>query len=58
MQNANKAKVMRLKDILENQIFFKSFIPPGMRRRSDVSFRSHLGWDVADHIETSSRRCY
>ena len=27
---------------------------PGMRRRSDVSFWSHLGWDVADHIETSS----
>ena len=32
--------------------------PPGMRRRSDVSFWSHLGWDVADHIETSSRRHY
>ena len=33
-------------------------VPPGMRRRSDVSFWSHLGWDVADHIETSSRRRY
>ena len=33
-------------------------IPPGMRRRSDVSFWSHLGWDVTDHIETSSRRRY
>ena len=32
--------------------------PPSMRRRSDVSFWSHLGWDVADHIETSSRRRY
>ena len=30
--------------------------PPGMRRRSDVSFWSHLSWDVADNIETSSRR--
>ena len=26
MQNTNKAKVMRLKDILENQIFFKSLL--------------------------------
>ena len=32
--------------------------PPGMRRRSDVSFWSHLDWDVADRIETSSRRRY
>ena len=29
--------------------------PPGMRRRSDVSFRSHIGWYVADHVKTSSR---
>ena len=29
---------------------------PGMRRRSDVSFRSHIGRDVADHAETSSQR--
>ena len=28
-------------------------IPPGMRRRSDVSIRSHIGWDVPDHTETS-----
>ena len=28
--------------------------PPGMRRHSDVSFRSHIGRDVADHAETSS----
>ena len=27
-----------------------------MRRRSDVSFRSHIGWGVADHDETSSQR--
>ena len=30
--------------------------PPGMRRRSDVSFRSHIGRDVVDHAETSSQR--
>ena len=32
------------------------FSPPGMRRRSDVSFRSHTGWDVSDHAKTSARR--
>ena len=32
------------------------YYPPSMRRRSDVSFWSQLGWDVADDIETSSRR--
>ena len=30
--------------------------PPDMRRRSDVSFKSHIGRDVADHVKTSSRR--
>ena len=35
---------------------FESSNPHGMRRPSDVSFRSHLGWDVADHAETSSKR--
>ena len=30
--------------------------PPGMRRRIDVSFRSHIGWNVANHANTSSRR--
>ena len=30
--------------------------PPSMRGRSDVSFWSHLSRDIADHIETSSRR--
>ena len=29
-----------------------------MRRRSDVTFWSYLGWDISDHIETLSRRCY
>ena len=32
----------------------KILIPPCMRRRSDVSFRSHIDQDVADHAETSS----
>ena len=30
--------------------------PPGMRRRSDVSFRFHIGRDVVDHAETLSQR--
>ena len=30
--------------------------PPGMRRRSDASFRSHIGRDFADQAETSSRQ--
>ena len=30
--------------------------PPGMRRRSDVSVKSHIGRDIANHAETSSRR--
>ena len=42
----------------EGRISVYNYYPPGMRRRSDVSFWSHLGWDVADHIETSSRRRY
>ena len=29
--------------------------PLGMQRRSDISFRSHIDRDVADHAETSSR---
>ena len=28
--------------------------PPGMRRLSDVSLRSHIGRDVGDHVESSS----
>ena len=28
--------------------------PPGMRHRSDVSFRSYIGQDVVDHAETIS----
>ena len=27
-----------------------------MQRRSDVLFSSHIGWDVVNHAETSSRR--
>ena len=34
----------------------QSMFPPGMRRRSDVSFRSHKGRDFTDHAKTSSRR--
>ena len=30
--------------------------PKGMRRRSDISFWSRIGQEVADHVETSSRR--
>ena len=30
--------------------------PPGMRRRSDVSFRSVIDQDIRDHAETSSQR--
>ena len=30
---------------------------PGMRRRSNVSVRSHVSRDVTDHAETSSQRC-
>ena len=32
-------------------------IPPGMRSRSNAPFRSHIDQEVADHAETSSRRC-
>ena len=28
--------------------------PPSMRVRSDVSFRYHIGRDLADHVKTSS----
>ena len=33
-----------------------NYIPPGMWHCKDVSFKSHIGWDVPDHAETSSRR--
>ena len=29
--------------------------PPRIQRRSNVSFRSHIGQDVTNHAETSSR---
>ena len=35
----------------------KRHYPPGMRRRSNVSFMSYIGRDVADHAETSSWHC-
>ena len=44
--------------VVNHQVTNGVAYPPGMRRRSDVSFWSHLGWDVVDHIETSSRRRY
>ena len=28
--------------------------PPGMTRLSDVSFRSHIGRDVADHADAAT----
>ena len=34
----------------------KSTIQPSMRRSSDVSFRSHIGWDAVANTETLSRR--
>ena len=33
-----------------------SINPPGMRCGSNVSCRSHIGRDVSDHANTSSRR--
>ena len=27
-----------------------------MRRRNNISFKSHVGWDVTDHAETALRR--
>ena len=44
--------------LLNEHYYFPTICPPGMRRRSDVSLWSHLGSDVADHIETSPRRRY
>ena len=41
------------------ELSFKSVyptIPLDMRRRSDVSLRSHIGQDFVDHTETSSWR--
>ena len=42
-----------ISSITEHNINISS---PNMRRCSDVSFRFHIGWDVADHAETSSQR--
>ena len=43
-------------ELLLAAIYLIRSISPGMRRRSDVSFRSHKGRDVADHAKTSWRR--
>ena len=44
-KNPNRVLVVQFNiDSLRNEV-----IPPSMRRRRDVSFRSHIGWDVADH---------
>ena len=49
----------------QETIFFSTWVffhehsritPPGMRRRSYVSVRSHIDQDVVDHSETSSQR--
>ena len=44
-KNPNRVLVVQFNiDSLRNEV-----TPSSMRRRSDVSFRSHIGWDVADH---------
>ena len=44
-KNPNRVLVVQFNiDSLPNEV-----TPPRMRRRSDVSFRSHIGWDVANH---------
>ena len=44
-KNPNRVLVVQFNiDSLRNEV-----TPPGMRRRSDVSFRSQIGWDVANH---------
>ena len=40
---------------LFNQLNEEDYYEP-MQRRSNVSFRSHIGRDVADHAKASSRR--
>ena len=32
--------------------------PPRMRRRSNVLFRSHIGWEIADHAENIHIPCW
>ena len=44
-KNPNRVLVVQFNiDSLRNEV-----IPRSMRRRRDVSFRSHIGWEVADH---------
>ena len=49
-------KINKLKIVLITSFHYTTYYPPGMRRRSDVSVRHHIGRNVADHAETSSRR--
>ena len=44
----------------QNNIFRFELFPTGMPCRSDLSFRSHIGRNVADHAGKSSRlrNCY
>ena len=50
-KNPNRVPVVQFNiDSRRNEV-----TSPSMRHRSDVSFRSHIGWDVADHAYTSSR---
>ena len=44
-KNPNRVLVVQFNiDSLRNEV-----APPSMQRRSDVSFRSHIDWEVADH---------
>ena len=47
-------EVFLLGDFNTILMHFNEHKTPGMRRRSDVSLRSHIGLDVADHAKTSS----
>ena len=58
--NRNTIKILLLPNLILMfyvKISVACTFTPGMRRRSDVSFRSHIGWAVSDHAKTSSRRC-
>ena len=58
--NFYRASTKNMSFFDRNGIFtiYKRTNTPDMRRHRDVSFWSHLDWDVADHIETSSRHRY
>ena len=50
------SSVQKMKSEIDTGPYVLILNPPGMRRRSDVSIRSQIGQDVADHAETLSRR--